>query len=129
MIPQRRVPPRVTVVGVTYRQLNHWVKAGWLRPDGPGGSGHWRAWPVAELEIARTMGALTRAGLPLAMAHDLARHGVRTVADGRMILTHTWPPGILTVHAAFPALETPAETTTVISGRTEERTPTERTAP
>jgi hypothetical protein len=65
-------------LGITYRQLDHWVRGGYLQPGrnwaghakGPGSP---RMWPPGELEIARRMGRLTAAGLPPALAARFAR--------------------------------------------------------
>jgi hypothetical protein len=53
-------------LGITYRQLDHWSRMGYLRPvrldRGKGeGSGSPRTWPPGELQIARLMGRLTAA--------------------------------------------------------------------
>ena len=66
--------------GLTYRQIDYAVKAGYLRPGRQWrgrkwGSGSPRIWPTAELEVARTMGRLTAAGLTLDAAHRIARSG------------------------------------------------------
>ena len=67
-------------LGITYRQLDHWARKGYLRPvNGFGGSGRDREWPAAELEIARRMGRLVAAGLSVeksaAFARDTWPHG------------------------------------------------------
>lgn len=68
--------------GISYRQLDNWVRLGHLRPVDPEpGTGSPREWPEPELEIARRMGRLTAAGLPLAFAARMARD--------------TWPAGEL----------------------------------
>lgn len=67
--------------GLTYRRLDYAVRHGLLKPGrvkrkkGSGGSGAPRIWPAAELEVARTMGRLTAAGLTLDAAHRIARSG------------------------------------------------------
>ncbi len=67
--------------GITYRQLDHWVRQGYLKPGHvqrkkrKGGSGSPRIWPLSELETAKIMGRLAKAGLPLEMAHCIARSG------------------------------------------------------
>ena len=61
-------------LGVTYRQLDHWCRLGYLHPEFSGGSGRNREWPAAELEVARRMGQLTAAGIAVAVAHDYARN-------------------------------------------------------
>ena len=67
--------------GLTYRQLDYATRRGLLRPGHvqrkkrKGGSGSPRLWTAAELEVARTMGRLTAAGLTLDAAHRIARSG------------------------------------------------------
>ena len=61
--------------GITYRQLDFWVRRGFLRPVHDGGTGRSREWTRAELDVARLMGRLTAAGLPLETAHRVARSG------------------------------------------------------
>ncbi len=61
--------------GITYRKLDYWTKNGLLRPvpGRPDGSGYVRRWPAGELDVAILMDRLTRGGLRLAVAHDVAR--------------------------------------------------------
>lgn len=74
--------PLAVSLGITYRQLDYWVLQGHLRPlDPQPGTGNAREWPETELEIARRMGRLTAAGLPLSFAAVMARD--------------TWPSGRL----------------------------------
>lgn len=62
-------------LGISYRQLDYWVRRDFLRPeDASPGSGYARRWPAAELDVARRMGVLTKAGLPLPWAARFARH-------------------------------------------------------
>jgi hypothetical protein len=61
-------------LGITYRQLNYWVKRGYLRPEHDGGSGVARRWPAAEAEIARRMSRLISAGIDVAAAAAFARN-------------------------------------------------------
>jgi hypothetical protein len=56
-------------LGITYRMLDYWARQGWLHPESRG-SGYPRAWPQAELDIARRMGALVRSGLTVAAAAE-----------------------------------------------------------
>lgn len=65
-------PEVVAEAGITYRQLDYWVRLGHLKPDGSVHHGQ-REWSEAELEIAGRMGRLTAAGLPLAFAAAMAR--------------------------------------------------------
>jgi DNA-binding transcriptional MerR regulator len=60
-------------LGISYRQLDNWVRLGLLRPLHVGGSGVNREWTRAELEVARLMGHLVRAGMRPALAERLAR--------------------------------------------------------
>lgn len=62
-------------LGMTYRQLDHWVRQGWLRAHNPGcGSGRDRTFPRSELTVAKTMVALVKAGVGPAAAHRAARN-------------------------------------------------------
>ena len=66
------------LAGISYRQLDYWVRKGFLQPaPGPEGSGRPRRWTAGEIELARTMGRLIRAGLPLETAHKVALSGER----------------------------------------------------
>lgn len=79
---QRRPPEAVHLsLGITYRQLDHWVRAGYLKPEREQeGSGYWRHWPEEERRVGREMGQLVQAGLIPAVAHRIARdHGTRRV--------------------------------------------------
>lgn len=63
-------------VNVSYRQLDYWVRRGWLRPDqtipGPGNP---REWTNDELDVAIRMGKLVRAGIAPDIAAAAARKG------------------------------------------------------
>ncbi|MFC6081031.1 hypothetical protein [Sphaerisporangium aureirubrum] len=59
--------------GPTYRQVDHWIRQGWLQPHTRGGSGHPRVWPLTEARIRDLMGRLVTAGLTPAAAADAAR--------------------------------------------------------
>jgi MerR HTH family regulatory protein len=63
------------VEGVSYRQLDYWVKRGWLHPDPRPHehSGVTRTWPAEEVRVARIMGRLKAAGLTPEAAHRIAR--------------------------------------------------------
>ncbi|WP_049568695.1 MerR family transcriptional regulator [Nonomuraea sp. SBT364] len=54
--------------GLTYRRLDHWARQGWLCPAHAGGTGHNRAWPTTELEVADLMRRLIDAGLTAGVA-------------------------------------------------------------
>lgn len=63
------------VDGVTYRQLDYWVRKGWVHPDPRphAASGVTRTWPADEVRVARVMGRLVAAGLSPDAAHTAAR--------------------------------------------------------
>ncbi len=69
-------------LGITYRQLDYWVRLGLLKPLHLGGSGINREWTRAELEVARLMGRLVAAGLKPAVAEQLARSRRSEIAPG-----------------------------------------------
>lgn len=63
--------------GITYRQLDHWCKTGYLRPAvASPGSGYQRKFPPEEREIARLMVSLTAVGVEPSAAARAARDGV-----------------------------------------------------
>jgi hypothetical protein len=64
---------RLAAAGITYRQLDNWIRQGWVRPTGMGGTGHPRGWPSRELAIALLMKRLTDSGFSPRVAADLAR--------------------------------------------------------
>jgi DNA-binding transcriptional MerR regulator len=68
--------------GLTYRQLDHWTRRGWLRPAHTGGTGNARAWSQAELQIADLMRRLVAAGL----TPEAAARAARTHQDGRPLV-------------------------------------------
>lgn len=69
--------------GLTYRQLDHWTRRGWLRPAHIGGTGNARVWSAAELQIADLMRRLTRAGL----TPEVAAKAARSHQEGRLLVT------------------------------------------
>lgn len=61
-------------LGITYRQLDHWARRGYLKPvNGFSGSGRDREWSLAEVEVARRMGRLVAAGISVEQAAKFAR--------------------------------------------------------
>lgn len=63
-------------LGVTYRQLDHWVRQGYLRPAvAQPGTGRPRSWPPFEIKVAARMARLTAAGLMPGSAAEYARYG------------------------------------------------------
>ncbi len=76
--------------GLTYRQVDHHARRGWLRPlnaTNPG-TGRARLFPYSELRIARLVARLTDAGIDTEAAYRVAR-GLDV--DGRAELA----PGVL----------------------------------
>lgn len=68
--------------GCTYRQLDYWVRKGYLRvPNATPGSGSWRTWPRREVVVAEKMARLVAAGIPPAVACRVAR-GDSEIAPG-----------------------------------------------
>lgn len=67
----RALPP-----GVTYRQLDHWTRAGYLHPTNgeTPGSGKPRDWPADELRVAGIIAELRALGVELPVAARWARH-------------------------------------------------------
>jgi DNA-binding transcriptional MerR regulator len=65
----------VVLARVTYRQLDFWVRRGWLEPTSRPGSGHVRTWTLDELAVACRMGALVEVGITAERAAHVAREG------------------------------------------------------
>lgn len=60
--------------GVSFRVIDYWVRAGYLRPEGDGGGpGTQRRWPEEEQEVACRMARLAAAGLTVERAASFAR--------------------------------------------------------
>ena len=54
------------LAGISYRQLDHWVRRGIIRPTQSGrGSGSARRWSAPEVAHLRVVGELRKAGIPL----------------------------------------------------------------
>lgn len=75
--------PDLDALRITYRQLDHWTRVGYLIDDRTRpGSGRNRTWTAGELAVAERMGRAVRAGLTPYAAHKVARgqtdlgHGV-----------------------------------------------------
>jgi DNA-binding transcriptional MerR regulator len=64
---------RLLAAGITARQVDHWVRKGYLRPYHEGGTGNPREWPVRELAIAKLMKRLIEVGFTPATAAEVAR--------------------------------------------------------
>lgn len=60
--------------GVSYRQLDFWVRRGYLKPhNATPGSGYSRQWTPDEAAVATMMGRLVIAGFSPELAHRVAR--------------------------------------------------------
>jgi DNA-binding transcriptional MerR regulator len=60
--------------GLTYRQVDHWTRRGYLKPYREAdGSGSQREFLISEAEVARWMARLDAAGFKLEAAATLAR--------------------------------------------------------
>lgn len=76
---------------VSYRQLDYWVRAGWLQPDNAKpGCGYYRSWPAAEIQAAERMAHLVAAGLPYRLAAAVA-HGQEWITPTVKITVTTRP--------------------------------------
>jgi Bacterial RNA polymerase, alpha chain C terminal domain len=87
--------------GISFRQLDHWTRCGYLMPGREWRGRHWgsgsnRTWPAGEMEIARRMGRLTAAGILPRLAASFARN--------------SWPKGEIMPGIAIEVTdETPAD--------------------
>ncbi|GEP38862.1 hypothetical protein NPS01_25250 [Nocardioides psychrotolerans] len=69
------------VADLTYRQVDYWTRAGYLTPTGnpAPGSGIPRKYPDDQIDLAVQMSRLTKAGIPMPqardIAHELLEHG------------------------------------------------------
>lgn len=61
--------------GISYRQLDHWCRRGYLHPDHPGSYGVARHWTVDEVAVLVDMAQLVRLGFTARAAARLARDG------------------------------------------------------
>jgi DNA-binding transcriptional MerR regulator len=66
-------------MGISYRQLDHWCKEGYLKPEG--GNGTQRVWPQKELRIGRMMSRLIALGVTPSFAAVYARDAVENRAS------------------------------------------------
>lgn len=68
------------LAGLTYKQVDHWTKRRFLKPEpNPGGTGHKRTYKAAEVRVAQIMGELTRAGVTASVAAKAARGAILEV--------------------------------------------------
>lgn len=71
------------VTGISLRQVNHWVEKGYLKEGNADkvGVGIPRWFTIAEMGVARRMGALVRAGVHVQTAALCARNDYRALAQ------------------------------------------------
>ena len=74
-------------LGLTYRQLDFWVRKGYLKPIrlGPG-RGTDRMFPASEVQVAAKMAAYVAAGLPPAVAYRAVRNGGQLAPGVRIVV-------------------------------------------
>ena len=80
-------------LGISYRRLDHWTRLGLLHPLHLGGTGNAREWTRAELEVARMMGHLVRAGASPALAERMARSRRCEITPGTWLRLGAPPSG------------------------------------
>jgi WhiB family transcriptional regulator, redox-sensing transcriptional regulator len=85
-------PQLADEAGITYRMLDWWTRAAYLRAEGGDGSGRPRMYPAEEVAVARRMAGLVSAGLRPAAAELIARDG--------------WPGGQAPGSSLHPAMST-----------------------
>jgi DNA-binding transcriptional MerR regulator len=61
-------------MNISYRQLDHWCKEGYLKPEG--GNGTQRVWPEGEIRVGRMMSHLVAIGIKPEKAAVYAREAV-----------------------------------------------------
>ena len=80
-----------TRTGLTYRQIDYWVRQGYLRPTGGEGCGYPRDFPADEVRVAVVMARLAAAGMKPADAERVARGG--DLGPGLTVLVDGQPIG------------------------------------
>jgi hypothetical protein len=77
----------VAATGITYRQLDFWVRQGYLKPLlASKGSGIPRAFSPSEVDVAVRMARFVAAGVLPASANHAARHGGELVPGLRIVV-------------------------------------------
>lgn len=89
------------VAGLTYRQVDYWTRAGYLTPIGNPRPGHGypREYADDQVSLAVQMSRLTKAGIPMPQARDVAW---QLLAQGYADLGHLATPHfvLMPVHHA-----------------------------
>lgn len=70
--PRPTTPELAAEVGITYRQMDYWIRQGYIGGGCPG-SGNARDLPDFEVSVLRHMALLVHIGLPAATAAEAAR--------------------------------------------------------
>jgi MerR HTH family regulatory protein len=70
----------LAVPWITYRQLDFWVRKGYINADSPG-SGYTRSFSHRELRVLKAMARLVQAGFPAQKAAELARSAITDVGS------------------------------------------------
>jgi DNA-binding transcriptional MerR regulator len=87
-------------IGCSYRQLDYWIRVGYLHPDdAQAGTGSRRGWSETEIRVAALIFELERAGFRLEVAAEMARARVTsdtvTFRPGRGVVVDVdWDGGI-----------------------------------
>lgn len=70
------IPEMIATTGATPKQVDHWTRAGYLRPleRANATNGVRRRWPALEQAVCTRMALLVDVGLSVPLAHDVARH-------------------------------------------------------
>jgi hypothetical protein len=82
-------------MNISYRQLDHWCREGYLKPEG--GNGTQRSWSEIEIKIGRMMSRLVAIGMTPSAASGYARSAVE---DGAVMLLE-FRSGKLRVRGSF----------------------------
>lgn len=80
--------------GLSYRQVDYWLRCGYLRTETGGGSGYPRTIPDDEIQVAVILAELVTLGMRSSAAVPLARWLAR---DGLAVSGHlqiVWAPGL-----------------------------------
>lgn len=91
--------------GISYRQLDHWTRKGWLvADDGTPGTGNVRHWEFNEFMVALVMRAMGKMGIRAEMAAPIAREAVKAWTSRGQAYSFSPLPG-LRVEIDYAAIE------------------------
>lgn len=81
--------------GVTYKQVDHWTKRRFLKPEpNPGGTGHKRAFKPSEVRVTQIMATLVNAGIRPHVAAKAARSAILEPAATELVFLTELVKGI-----------------------------------